>query len=153
MTRRRRGFSLIELVWAMTIIAILSGLVLPKLNDLIRRAKAVRITGDFDTVKFAVLSFYTDSLRYPPEVGAGVVPPGLASYLPTTFKWVKPDYTLDYDNWVLPSGLPKHPATQILIGLSIKTSDPKLGQMAMTLMGNQPKFTVGQKYTFIIVGM
>ena len=153
MRPRRSAFTLIELVWAMTIIAIMSGIVLPKLNDLTRRAKATRIVADFDAVRLAVLQYNADSLSYPPEVGAGVAPSGLSAYLGSTFKWVKPDYTLDYDNWVLPNGLPRHPNTHILIGISVKTTDPKLGQMAMALVGNQPKFTVGSKYTFVIVGM
>ena len=153
MTRRSFGFTLVEVVWAMTIVALLTGLVLPKLNDLIRRAKAARIATDFDVVRFAVLQFYTDSASYPAEVGSGVVPKGLRSYLPANFKWVKPDYTLDYENWILPNGLPQRPGTHVLIGLSVKTSDQRLGQMAMRIMGNEPKFTVGQKYTFIIVGM
>ena len=45
-THRRIGFTVIELLATMTIISILVGLAIPKLDDSVNRAKIARATGD-----------------------------------------------------------------------------------------------------------
>lgn len=153
MTRRgRRGFTLVELLMAMTIVGLLSAIAVPKFRHVKRRATATQILGDFDVVRVAALSFYVDSGYFPAEVGSGATPKNLKKYLPTNFKFKKAQWTLDYENWEL-KAQPRFTKTGVLVGVSITTRDAALGQTAMQLLGNAPTFTVGKKYTFLIAGM
>jgi len=145
---RRHGFTLIELIITVMIIGMLSAIAVPKFREVRRRAMATQIMGDFDVMRHAALSFYVDSGYFPEPVGPGEIPPGLVRYLPTSFTFVKPLWTMNYENW---SGVsPMYSSTGIVVGISFATPDTNLGRTAMTLIGNAPAFTVDDKYTFLI---
>jgi type II secretory pathway pseudopilin PulG len=140
---------MIELMIAMTIVALLSAIAVPKFRDMRRRAEAAQIMGDFDTMRHAVLSFYVDSSYFPAESNAGKVPRNLGKYLPANFKMKKPQWELDYENWSLKTGS-KYTKTGIVVGMSFTTPDTLLGRHAMRLIGNTPNYTMGAKYTLLI---
>ncbi len=150
MSRRRRGFTLIEMLMVVTIIGVLSSIAVPKFRTVKRRALATQIVGDVDVVRLATMSFFADSGYFPRETGAGNIPRGLRPYLPNRFRFSKPDWQLDYDNWTSKKMSRK---TGIVIGVSFTTRDRALGETAMSLFGNNPKFTVGRKYTVVISGL
>jgi prepilin-type N-terminal cleavage/methylation domain-containing protein len=150
--RRRAGFTFIELLASMTIVGILSAIALPKFRDVKTRATATQIVGDFDVVRLAAMSFYVDSGYFPTESGSGNAPKALKKYLPNNFQFTKAQWTLDYENWETKTQT-KYTKTGIMVGVSITTKDKALGQTAMKLLGNNPSFTVGSKYTFMISGM
>jgi type II secretory pathway pseudopilin PulG len=141
----------VEILIATTIVAVLSGIAVPKFRDMKRKATATQILGDFDVVRIAVMTFYVDSGYFPPESGSGAMPRNLKGYLPVNFLLKKKDWTLDYENWGLKTGS-KYTKTGVVIGVSVTTPDETLGQTAMKLIGNAPSFTVGSKYTFLISG-
>ena len=145
----KSGFTIIELMIAMTIVGLLSSIAVPKFRDMRRRAEAAQIMGDFDAMRHAVLSFYVDSSYFPAESNAGKVPRNLAKYLPANFKMKKPQWELDYENWSLKTAS-KYTKTGIVIGMSFTTPDTLLGRRAMLLMGNTPNYTIGSKYTLLI---
>jgi prepilin-type N-terminal cleavage/methylation domain-containing protein len=149
MNHRRAGFTLVELMVAVTICAVLAAIAVPKYREMRRRATAAQIMGDFDVMRHAALSFYVDSQYFPAEPGAGTVPPGLQKYLPNGFTMTKPDWTMDYENWSMAIPL-EESKSQALVGLSFTTADTNLGRTAMKLIGNAPSFTTGSKYTFLI---
>jgi prepilin-type N-terminal cleavage/methylation domain-containing protein len=149
--RRRSGFTLVELLIAVTICGVLAAIAVPKYGDLKRRATATQILGDFDVMRAAALTFYVDSGYFPLEAGSGRMPPNFTPYLPTNFKMKKPEWTLDYENWGSKTSS-KYTKTGIVIGVSVTTSDKALGQTAMKLVGNAPSFTMGSKFTFLISG-
>lgn len=151
MRRRRAGFTLVELLIAVTICGVLAGIAVPKYRDVKRKASATQIFGDFDVMRVAAMSFYADSGYFPPETGKGGMPPNLKNYLPNNFKMKKQQWTLDYENWSLKTQS-KYTKTGVVIGLSVTTPDKALGQTAMKLIGNAPSFTMGSKYTFLISG-
>jgi len=149
---RRSGFTFVELMIAMTVVGILATVAVPKYIDLKRRANTTKVLGDFQTVRVAVMSFYADSSYFPEEVGAGIAPPHLQKYLPEGFQFNRPQWSLDYENWNVgpESGLSNSGS---LIGVSVTTQDPELGEAASRLLGNVPQFNVGNTYTFMISGL
>ncbi len=62
---RKSGFSLIELVIAMAILAILVGVVSMRSGNLLDRSKVTKITQACDAIKTAAVLFHTDTGRYP----------------------------------------------------------------------------------------
>ena len=63
----RRGFSLIELLTVMAVIALLAAIALPRYRDMKRRAYSANIVSDFNTVRVAAYNYFADNNTYPPE--------------------------------------------------------------------------------------
>jgi prepilin-type N-terminal cleavage/methylation domain-containing protein len=149
---RRHGFTIIELIITMTIVAMLSSIAVPKFRDVRRRAMATQILGDFDVLRHAALSFYVDSGYFPEPVGPGVAPPGLVRYLPNQFNLTKPQWTMNYESWSAGEA-EVFEATGTIVGITVTTEDENLGRTAMVLIGNAPAFAQsGNSYTFLISG-
>jgi prepilin-type N-terminal cleavage/methylation domain-containing protein len=69
--RNRRGFTLIELIVVILIIALLGGILLPVILRAQRSAKKTRVAADFQTIGVALDAYRTDFSDYPrPEPGA-----------------------------------------------------------------------------------
>ena len=136
----RKGLTLIELLVVVLIVSILAAIAQPQMTQLIVRARAVDAITDMEVVRVAVYSYQSAQQGWPTDVGRGKVPPGLDTYLPGNFSFVKEDYTLDFDNW---GGSP------FLIGVTMITSDSTLGITALDMLAS-PKWKAGQKYTWVI---
>ena len=150
MTRRRRiGFTMLELLLTLIIVGLLSTIAIPKFREVRRRATATQIVGDFGVLRHAAMSFYVDSGYFPKEAGSAVVPKGLKKYLPNKYTFKKKQWTMDYENWTGKTSK-AYTSSGITIGISFTVPDTNLGRTAMSLMGNNPVFTVGSKYTFLI---
>lgn len=147
---RRGGFTLVELLVVVAIIGILAGLAIPNLKNMIQRARAADVAGTMNVVKVAALNYNADQHGWPPESALGVVPPDLVSFLPANFSFKRNGYTLDYENWSLPGGLPGDPNTHTLIGVSVKVTDPALGNALLELLGSAIVFDVNNTYTIVI---
>jgi len=150
---RRPGFTFVEILMSMAVIAILAGIVIPKTGDFIKRAKAAAVVGDIVAIRDGVYNYYTDSSAYPLTGAMGEVPPALISYLPIGFSFVKTDYSLQYNNWPVSQTIPGYPSTTGIIGITVETTDPRVGQLVQALLANWPQFQSGQNYTFIIFGL
>ena len=147
MKRRRRGFTLIEMLMVMVILGLLSALGLLKYIDLRATARTAALAADFRSVTVAALNYYADKDEWPPETGAGAVPAGLAPYLPggLTTTFARPEYSLDFEN-IPVEGSP-------LIAVSVTTTDPKLmGKLISTFSNRTPFFMNGGKLSYLISG-
>ncbi len=147
---RRGGFTLIELLVSVAIIGILAGLAIPNLKTMIQRAHAADVAGTMNVVKVAALNYNADAHGWPAEASVGVVPPELVPYLPANFSFNRDGYQVDFENWSLPGGLPGDPKTTTLIGVSVTTTDPQLGNALLELLGSAIVFSVGNTYTVLI---
>jgi len=148
---RKRGFTLIELASTMAIIGTVTAMAIPKLGDLKRRATASEILQDVDVVKNGTYRFYSDSGFFPREAASGTIPDNLSRYLPEKFSFGGKGRAIDFQNWNI-KATSIYVQAGIHIGVSITITDPRLGATVMEMYGNNPKFMVGSRYTFLIVG-
>lgn len=146
----QRGFTLVEVLTVMLILSIVTRIAIPRVQEVRVRALAAQALGDFRVIEHAAQEYLIDNNQPPPDAETGVVPTGLEDYL-EGFTFDKPAYQLDWENWVLPGGLPKHPETRVLLGVSISIDNPVLGNAIVRLVGlNRAHYTLGNKYTFIL---
>jgi prepilin-type N-terminal cleavage/methylation domain-containing protein len=138
---RRRGFSLVEMMVVVVIVALLSTIALPNLHRALIKARAAAIIQTLQVVRVAVFNYQSDHDTFPPDRDRGVIPPGLGTYLPAGFSFNNPDYTLDYDNWA---------SSQGFIGLTVITPDTTLGHAVINMLGNNSWSDGHTKFTWVL---
>jgi prepilin-type N-terminal cleavage/methylation domain-containing protein len=150
MIRRRGGFTFIELLTALIVFGLLASLAILKYIDLTHRARAAQVAGDLQAVRVAAYGAWYETGKWPAEVGPGVIPPGLAAYLPGGFTFQRQQYTLDWENFVPPNG---GPSAGMQVGVVITSNEPRLQRALENALGSKlPFVNVGGTLTFIIVG-
>ena len=150
MSRRRHGFTIIELMMVMIVMGLLAGMAILKYIDLRHRARAVQVAADLESVRLAAYGAWYEHNTWPNEAGPGQVPFDLVPYLPQNFSFVNPEYTLDWENFAPPGG---GPSDGMQIGVVVTASTPRLQTALQQILGNRMLFvSVGGTLTFIIVG-
>jgi prepilin-type N-terminal cleavage/methylation domain-containing protein len=150
---RRGGFSLIELLLAVTIVGLLAGIAIPNLRSMTWQARAAEVAADIDVVRVATLSYNGDVFRWPAEASAGTVPPELSAgsepYLPTGFSFQGNGYQLDYD-YLSPVVIPGEPGTSQLIAVAVELDTDELSNAVLDLLGGTIVFSLGRRHTVLI---
>jgi len=150
MTRRRHGFTIIELMVVMIVMGLLASMATLKYIDLRHRARAVQVAADLESVRLAAYGAWYEHNTWPNEVDPGQVPADLVPYLPGGFSFVNPEYTLDWENFAPPGG---GPSAGMQIGVVVTASTPRLQTALAQMLGNKMAFvSAGGTLTFIIVG-
>ena len=150
MSRRRRGFTFVEMLIVIIVIGILASLGLLKYLDLKHRALAAQAVADLEAVRLAGYSSWYETGVWPAEVAAGVVPAGLTPYLAGGFAFSKPEYTLDWENFVPPGG---GPSGGMQLGVVLTSSNARFtNTLAKHLGSKAPFFMVGSSLTYVIIG-
>ena len=150
----RRGFTLVELLVVVLIVALLAGIALPMYKQVVLRARAASVVGTMNAVRLAAYEYNADTGEWPADLGPGQRPPELEPYLGDSYLFEGDGYQLDWENWELPGGTPKHPETGVLLGISMTTTNETLGAALENLLGsNTAHYTLGDNYTFIIAAM
>ncbi len=139
---RRSGFTLIELMVVVTIVGLLAALAQPSLQRVLLKAQAAAAIGELDVLRRAVQQYEAEFLSYPAESAEGVIPPGLAAFLPDNYSFTQDGYVMDYDN-VTGSGT-------FDIGLTIVPDNEEMGQ-AMVAIAGSGVFALGGRFTWILV--
>ncbi len=78
--RRRSGFTLVELLVVVSVLAILAAVALPNFLESQTRSKVARVQADLRTVALALESYHADFNRYPPST----LVPRFARFIPLT---------------------------------------------------------------------
>jgi prepilin-type N-terminal cleavage/methylation domain-containing protein len=150
MIRRRAGFTFVELMTVLIVLGLLASLAILKYIDLTHRARAAQAAGDLEAVRIAAYGAWYETGKWPAEVGPGIIPPGLAQYLPAGFTFQRNEYTLDWENFVPANG---GQSAGMQVGVVVSSTEPRLQRALENALGNKLPFTdVGGDLTFIIVG-
>jgi prepilin-type N-terminal cleavage/methylation domain-containing protein len=150
MIRRRAGFTFVELMTVLIVLGLLSGLAILKYIDLTHRARAAQAAGDLEAIRIAAYGAWYETGKWPPEVGPGIIPPGLGQYLPGGFTFQRNDYTLDWENFVPANG---GQTAGMQVGVVVSSTEPRLQHALENALGTKLPFVdVGGQLTFIIVG-
>lgn len=147
--QRRGGFSLIELLMAVSIVGILAGLALPNLRNMTWRARATTVAGDIEVVRVSTYQFNADRSAWPTEVGQGEIPSDLDTFLPEGFSFQRDGYELDFER-LSPIVVPGDPNTTQLIAVAVVIESEELSNAVVELLGGSILYSVGRKHTFII---
>lgn len=145
----RSGFSLIELLLAVSIVGILAGLAIPNLRHMTYRARATEVAADLEVVRVATANYNAETFAWPAEVATGVIPPELVDYLPENFSFQGTGYELDYERFTSLS-IPSDPTTTQLIAVAVTAERDELSNAIIELLGGSLIFSSGNKHTVVI---
>ena len=87
--RRVRGFTLIEMMITVAVVAILAAVALPSYNDYVTRSKIVEATSGLSDIRVRLEQYFLDSRQYPTACAAPAAGPAPATkiYLPASSKF------------------------------------------------------------------
>lgn len=149
----RHGFTMVEVLTVAVVVSTLVRMSVPGFHGVLLKARAAEVAGNVEVVRVAVASYHADRHEWPADGYTGQIPAGLEPYLPDGFSFVRAGYQLDYENWLLPSGIPSNPSLRGLVGISVVTEDRALGQALLDLLGGAMSgYALGDAYTFVIEG-
>ena len=100
------GTTILEAITVMLIVSIVARIAIPQFQEILTRARAAEIRATFDVVEDAANRLIVQNRPWPEDADAGVVPPELRPTLPPGFSFERGRYQLDWENWVLPNGMP-----------------------------------------------
>ena len=150
-TRTPRGFTMVEVLTVVVVVSTLARIGVPGFHEVLLKARATEVIGDFETVRVAAFGYHADHLRWPADGYTGEVPRGLETYLPENFSFQRLGYRLDWESWEVPDGLPGAPGAKTIVGISVVTEDRELGRaLADVLGGAMAHYELGDTYTFVI---
>ncbi len=139
---------MVEMLVVMIVLGVLAGIALLKYIDLRNSALAAQMSQELRAIQVAAFNYYAEKETWPPETGAGGVPVGLGPLLPGQLNTSldRGAYVLDYENFG--PGAP-----DVIVGVSVTASDPKLFNKFVQYLGTQsPFFLSGSKLTYLIAG-
>ena len=146
MSPERRGFTIVELLAVLVVLTVLAGIAVTRYIDLKHRALSARATADMENVRFAAYNAMYSLGDWPPEQPAGAVPPELKPHLGTGFTFIRPEYTLDWENLGGGGG-------GMQVGVTVTSTNSQLMHALSQTMGNKGPFVlIGNQLTLIIVG-
>ena len=147
---RRGGFSLVELLMAVSIVGILAAIAIPNMRNMTFRARATNVAADLEVLRLATLDYNADMHAWPSDAAAGVVPPELVGHLPDGFSFDGNGYQLDFEVLSFPTGLPGDPTTTQLIGAIVTSTDDRLHNAVAELLGGNIVASAGNTHTVVI---
>lgn len=100
---RDHGFTLIELLAIIVVLAVLSGVAIPKYIDMAEEARATTIGANLKMIRRAMLQYRIDQGEYPPDQNGGIMPPEMDAYFSSDM-WATQIQGVGVYNWEGPPG-------------------------------------------------
>ena len=123
-SRKRRGFTVIELLTVVVVMGILANIATPIYQEARRRADAAAVIGAVHTIRVGVYDNFAARSSYPPSAGWRVVPAEMRPSLPGGFKFQYKTVDFRWRRWSNAAGVRRGGGP--LIGVELRTSDQKL---------------------------
>jgi prepilin-type N-terminal cleavage/methylation domain-containing protein len=102
-----RGMTLVEIAFVVMIVGILAAMAIPAIKQAQLRTRASVLANDLRVFSEAFNRYCNENARWPSETRTGVVPVGMAPYLPTS-RWTRITPIGGYYDWdyrvVAPNG-------------------------------------------------
>ncbi len=149
-SRNRRGFTFAELMIVLLVITILAGMMVMRYIELKHRALAAQATSDMENVRLAAFTKFYDTGSWPTDPGQGVVPPELVPYLGNGFSFSRPEYKLEFENFVPPGG---GASATYQIAIRFSSSNQALVNTMLQVVGDRsPYIILGNDVAVVLVG-
>ena len=127
--RNRRGFTFAELMIVVLVIAILAGMMV---------------------MRYIAFTKFYDTGQWPNAAGPGVMPPELVPYLGAGFSFTRPDYTLEFENFVPPGG---GTSATYQVAIRFSSSNQNLVNTMIQVVGDRsPYIVLGSDVVVVLVG-
>src|SRR5471032_1326062 len=84
-TTPKRGFTLVEIMVVVVIIGLLAAIAIPAFQRVQQRSLASRMANDIRQCESAFERYAIENGGWPPPAAPGVVPAGMAPYLPPAY--------------------------------------------------------------------
>jgi hypothetical protein len=101
-------------------------------------------------VRIAALDYYAERNAYPAPGQWGAAPGAMAGSLPQGFEWRYRDVEYRWERWSLPNGMPTNPSQTVLLGLSVRTTDPPLMVALRGLYRGHVAFGTASQITLVL---
>jgi len=148
--RNRRGFTFAELMIVVLVIAILAGMMVMRYIELKHRALTAQATADMENVRLAAFTKFYDTGQWPNAAGRGVMPPELVPYLGRGFSFARPDYTLEFENFVPPGG---GTSATYQVAIRFSSNNQNLVNTMIQVVGDRsPYIVLGNDVAVVLVG-
>ena len=148
--RNRRGFTFVELMVVVLVIAILAGMMVMRYIELKHRALTAQATADMENVRLAAFTKFYDTGQWPNAAGRGVMPPELVPYLGRGFSFARPDYTLEFENFVPPGG---GTSATYQVAIRFSSNNQNLVNTMIQVVGDRsPYIVLGNDVAVVLVG-
>lgn len=153
MNLRRAGFTLIEILLALTIVGLLARIAIPRVGQFRVRAHAARIVGDLEVVRLAAFNVAVDSARWPEASGAGTIPPDMTTYLPSGLSFTpEPGVSYVWRLTGMPGGDPNQATAGTTMGMGAEVADDNLREELQRQLATQVTMTSGNSVYWLIWG-
>ena len=150
--RSQKGFTLIELLIVISILSILVRVSLPAYKGIQRDAVATQALGDFNTVRAAAVAQYEATGAYAEDGPTGVVPAGMAPFLPRNYSFTKEQYSLDWENFAVSDSTMGAGQSGYVLALTITANDSLVGRQILHMVGaNCAHWSLENSHTFVVL--
>ena len=135
-----RGFTLVEVLVAMTIVAIMVNIAIPAYQSIKFRAQGAAVVGDVGAIETAAFDFFARTGSFPPTA-FGSVPAGLEESLPSGFTFLNGETTYGWITIDIPGAR--------IIGPIISNPNPEI--MTRVLQSHSGPFLGGAGSVILLI--